>query len=96
MPTETIISNLTKKPFKSLDYDKSFYHSTVWRKASKLHKKLNPMCSVKGCQNSVHTTDHIVPILKGGAKLDFSNLQSLCRRHNAIKTANDGRSNKNM
>jgi 5-methylcytosine-specific restriction endonuclease McrA len=96
MPTETIISQVRKKEaFKGLDKIGKFnYNSTRWRKVASLHKKLNPICSVEGCTNPVHTTDHIVPILKGGAKLDFSNLQSLCRRHNAIKTAKDGKSKK--
>ncbi|MCR9252277.1 MAG: HNH endonuclease [bacterium] len=34
-------------------------------------------------------TDHIIPIKKGGAKLDVSNGQYLCSYHNNVKTAKD-------
>jgi 5-methylcytosine-specific restriction endonuclease McrA len=50
---------------------------------------MSPLCQTEGCFLPVHTVDHIVPINKGGATLDLENLQSLCKRHNAIKTRND-------
>lgn len=88
MPTETIIGKVkAKKKFDGMNYDKSFYHSMAWRRVATLHKKINPMCNVKGCKNLVHTTDHIIPIRQGGDKLNFDNLQSLCRFHNASKTS---------
>ena len=88
MPTETIISQVRKKEsFKGLDKVGKFnYNSTQWRKVASLHKKLNPMCVIEGCQNPVHTTDHIKPINDGGEPYNMNNLQSLCKRHNASKT----------
>lgn len=41
-----------------------------------------------GKHNATHTVDHITPIKEGGDKT--GPLQSLCKHHNAIKTAQDG------
>jgi 5-methylcytosine-specific restriction endonuclease McrA len=37
----------------------------------------------------MHTVDHIKRIEDGGSSTDFRNLQSLCKRHHAIKSANE-------
>lgn len=71
-----------------------------WAKCRNRYLSLNPLC--ENCKKfdiiepatEVH---HIIPLKQGGEKLDFSNLQSLCkschkRIDNAIKskkTAND-------
>lgn len=88
MPTEFIPSLLTRKKFDGMNYDKSFYHSKEWRKVASIHKKMFPLCK---CGKPTHTTDHIVPIREGGAKLDMDNLQSLCKSCNARKTAKQRR-----
>ena len=58
-----------------------FYHSTAWRKLRNLKLEQCPFCEES--QRRVITTlaqvvDHIIPINRGGAKLDMANLQSLC------------------
>ena len=58
-----------------------FYQSTAWRKLRNLKLEQCPFC--EECQRRVITTlaqvvDHIIPINRGGAKLDMANLQSLC------------------
>lgn len=56
-------------------------------------------CARRGCSTPTHTVDHIKPINrvnpydtedgKWGDPLEWNNLQPLCARHNAIKTAKD-------
>ena len=58
-----------------------FYQSTAWRKLRNL--KLEQCPFGEESQRRVITTlaqvvDHIIPINRGGAKLDMANLQSLC------------------
>lgn len=74
--------------FKSLGNEKNkFYHSTAWRKLRNYKININPMCEIKGCNKIGHTIDHINPILQGGELLSLSNLQTLCKFHNAVKTS---------
>lgn len=87
MPTETIISNLTKKKFKGLDKIGKFnYNSTHWRKTRKAKYNANPICE-KCKVNPTHTIDHIIPISQGGDPYLWDNLMSLCKGCNARKTA---------
>ena len=90
MPTITNIRRHKKRiePF-DIKGTKFNYHSSIWRKIRKLKVSMSPLCQTEGCFLPVHTVDHIIPINKGGATLDLENLQSLCKRHNAIKTSND-------
>ena len=73
--------------FKSLGKSEPFYSSKVWKNLRAYKVSLNPICEVLGCNQIVHTVDHIVPIKLGGKRLDLSNLQSLCKFHNFSKTA---------
>ena len=61
---------------------KKFYNSTAWRRLAKAQLKREPLCSEcmrNGRVCPAEIADHIKPIADGGARLDFDNLQSLCR-----------------
>lgn len=63
-----------------------FYHSTTWRKRSRIYRANNPLCEV--CERSpAKVTDHIVPIEadergypkpSGGAPYDERNHMAMC------------------
>lgn len=58
-----------------------FYQSTAWRKLRNLKLEQSPLCEEcqrRGITTLAQVVDHIVPINRGGAKLDIANLQSLC------------------
>jgi 5-methylcytosine-specific restriction protein A len=72
------------------DYRDQFYNTTVWRKLRTIHIQDNPIC--KWCDEEDRTTpatvvDHIVPIKQGGERTNKDNLQSLCERCHAQKSA---------
>ena len=46
-------------------------------------------CLKAGRLTPAQMVDHIVPINKGGARLDIENLQSLCNACHARKSAKD-------
>ena len=68
----------------------SFYHSRAWRMCRKLYIKSHPLCEQctrEGRTTSAQMCDHIRPITLGGLKLDTSNIQSLCNKCHAKKSA---------
>jgi 5-methylcytosine-specific restriction protein A len=78
-----------KKDFdlKTKDVNQHFYNSAVWRKLSAQYKAANPLCvNFDECGGVAEITDHIVPIRDGGDKLNWDNLQSLCKKCNFKKT----------
>ncbi len=78
-----------KKDFdqKTKDANQRFYNSQVWRKLSAQYKYANPLCvNFDECGGVAEVTDHILPIRDGGGKLDWNNLQSLCKKCNYKKT----------
>lgn len=79
-----------KKPYENIDQSNySFYNSYRWRKKSKSFRLLHPLCEdclSKGITKSSQMVDHIIPISKGGDKMDDSNLRALCNSCHAIKT----------
>lgn len=67
--------------------NQAFYHSKEWIRLRNAFRLQNPLCAnVDSCGGATHTVDHITPISEGGAPLDVSNLQPLCRECNASKT----------
>ncbi|MBK8742690.1 MAG: HNH endonuclease [Betaproteobacteria bacterium] len=50
-----------------------------------LHLDARNRCAVCGTRYSLQY-DHIVPLSRGGARLDPDNVQALCGRHHAVKT----------
>lgn len=88
----------TKRPYwmpkpKAVPYSgENFYHTPAWRNLRRKYITENPLC--EECQRMGlvvpgNVVDHIVPIRKGGQALDESNLQTLCKRHHAIKTGKE-------
>ncbi|MBK8225393.1 MAG: HNH endonuclease [Candidatus Obscuribacter sp.] len=76
-----------------------FYNSKTWRNAATVHKMQNPVCKLceeKGITTPAEITDHITPISKGGSKMDFDNLQSLCRACHLAKTNKERNELKNV
>lgn len=69
-----------------------FYDSTAWKKCSRSYLIEHPLCiscKEKGRTTPAVHTDHIIPIGKGGSKLDRSNLQPLCLKCHASKTGKE-------
>lgn len=55
-----------------------FYRSTAWRNLRTVVLRAHPLCQGSGCHAVATLVDHIVPIDRGGAKLEIENLQALC------------------
>lgn len=56
-----------------------------WPRTSKEYLAAHPWCRI--CGKRAQHTDHIIAVANGGAILDWSNLQSLCKQHHSQKTA---------
>jgi len=82
-----------RKPFGGRAVDNTkFYQSTPWRKLREKVLQERPMCEEcrkHGIMKEAKVVDHIVPIVKGGAPLDESNLQPLCHQCHNAKSARD-------
>lgn len=83
-----------RKPFegkRAVDNTK-FYQSSAWRRLREkvlLEQPLCVECKKKGVLTEAKVVDHIIPIVKGGAALDESNLQPLCHKCHNQKSARD-------
>lgn len=79
-----------RKAFERENDNSDFYNSWPWRKAAKRFKQSNPIC-VKcdevGIVTPVKVVDHIIPINRGGEKLNEANFQSLCESCHNKKSA---------
>jgi 5-methylcytosine-specific restriction protein A len=72
-----------------------FYQSQEWRSCRAAYLKAHPHCAHcarAGRKVAATTVDHPKPIKDGGARLLWSNLQSLCAGCHNRKTAEDARS----
>jgi len=66
----------------------SIYKTKRWERLSKRTLARDPVCV--GCEDAPsRIADHIVPLTKGGAPFDQSNLQALCIACHNDKTAAD-------
>ena len=63
-------------------------YDSAWRKLRSRYLRAHPQCEVCGSDDRVQV-DHIVPISRGGGRLDWDNLQSLCIHHHSSKTATE-------
>jgi 5-methylcytosine-specific restriction endonuclease McrA len=74
-----------------------FYVSKAWRKLRAYHISMYPLCveclkekKLTDCSaKGAGVVDHIQPIRLGGEALDVGNLQTLCNKHHAAKTARE-------
>ncbi|MBR1927376.1 MAG: HNH endonuclease [Bacteroidales bacterium] len=82
-----------KAPFSGYrHHNTGFYQSRKWRSLRALKLERSPLCEEcqrKGIFTPAQMVDHIVPINKGGAPLDMDNLQALCNKCHAAKSARD-------
>lgn len=46
-----------------------------------------PVCAVVGCGRPSTTVDHVIPLVRGGPRLDRANLRGMCAHHNFSKGA---------
>lgn len=82
-----------RKPFEQRAVDNSaFYNSRAWRKLRKGFLDKNPLCAT--CEKADVVTvatvaDHIVPISRGGERLDEANLQPMCKKCHDSKSAKE-------
>lgn len=91
----TINKNTPQRPwmpkqelFKMKVNNQKFYNSAAWRNLATAHKTQNPLCvNFDECGGVTAFSDHIKPITEGGAKFDIDNIQALCVKCNAAKTA---------
>ena len=61
-----------------------------WQAVRAEHLRMEPMCRICKRQQATQV-DHIRPIVKGGARLNHANLQSLCAAcHSRKTTKKDG------
>lgn len=67
--------------------DSSFYRTTQWRNTRAAFLISNPNCTE--CGQKAEMVDHKTRILDGGSKLDRSNLQSMCNKCHASKSAKE-------
>jgi 5-methylcytosine-specific restriction protein A len=73
----------------------AFYSSTAWRACRAAYLGEHPLCvdcEALGRLVSATVVDHKIEIKVGGAALDWSNLQSLCKPHHDSKTGRDNAS----
>lgn len=69
--------------------DARIYNGSRWRKFRLQYIQRHPFCV--RCNKSGYYVDHIKPISEGGDIYNEMNLQTLCKRCNAIKTANQNK-----
>lgn len=68
--------------------DRTPYDSPEWRGLSAAFLKRHPVCA---CGRPAQHADHRVPVRDGGAFLDWSNLQPLCKACHSRKSAQEHR-----
>ena len=82
-----------KKPFSGYQHHNTdFDQSRRWRSLRAIKLQQDPLCEEcqrKGLVVPAQMVDHIVPINKGGAPMELENLQSLCNKCHAAKSARD-------
>ena len=57
-----------------------------WRRLRDRKLTADPLCQWPGCRVLATEVDHLVNLAEGGARYDWSNLQSLCSDHHEVKT----------
>ena len=88
-----IIRPWQKKSLQTRGGDK-FYQSVAWKRCRKQFLENNPLCvecKKEGRPIEARVVDHIVPRKDGGSDFSQTNLQSMCVKHHAIKSAKEKR-----
>jgi len=70
----------------------SFYHTARWTRESRAFRQAHPLCEKcreEGVTYPAEVVDHIIPLEICLDPWDKNNWQSLCRKHNNIKAAQD-------
>jgi 5-methylcytosine-specific restriction endonuclease McrA len=83
-----------RKPFERENNNDAFYNSWAWRKVRKSFLSKNPLCKhcdEKGITEVATVVDHILPINRGGDKLNEDNFQSLCESCHNKKSSSESR-----
>lgn len=65
-------------------------YDAAWERLAKAFLREHPLCAAcdaEGRTTAAELVDHVAELRDGGARLDASNLQSLCRRCHARKSA---------
>jgi 5-methylcytosine-specific restriction enzyme A len=72
---------------------KAIYNSRRWRGLRRTVLRARPWCEASDCPNLATDVDHIVPLrvilANQGDPFDPTNVQPLCKRHHAEKTARE-------
>lgn len=87
------------KPFQREQDNSAFYNSRTWRKLRKFVLDKNPLCvecERKGLVTVASVGDHIIPINQGGAPLDETNIQPLCKKCHDSKSGREGKKTKKL
>lgn len=64
-------------------------YDVVWKRLRLMVLRREPLC--RRCGAGASQVDHILPIRKGGRRLDSLNLQALCAHCHSQKTATEDR-----
>ena len=64
-----------------------FYDSKEWRKFRAIVLKKFPICQKVNCGSPSRHVDHKIALRKGGAGLEWSNVEALCHSCHSRKTA---------
>lgn len=81
-----------RKRRSSPDTNDAFYSSKKWRMARGMQLRKFPLCldcKDMGIMEPAIVVDHVIPMSKGGAKLNSENLRSLCKPCHDAKTTKE-------
>ena len=70
-------------------------YDKTWLKLRAMVLANEPLCRVCGTAEAMHV-DHIVPLSRGGSRLDMDNLQPICVACHATKTGTEKRGGKRV
>lgn len=82
-----------RKPYQAHAERTKLYDSPLWRRLRLAQLDREPCCracAAKGRVMAANVADHITPYREGADFFDASNLQSLCTRCHASKSAKEG------
>lgn len=73
----------------------NFYNTKAWKTIRKValdrDNHLCQECLKSGIINPGNTVDHVIPIKRGGGRLDINNLRTLCRNCHDKKSGSERR-----